>query len=116
MKHSSLYVALLLCQLVGCKDEWHRHLVCADGDGKVLVDTRDLKSAAKQYETAWDWTLTNGSYHALSIPPHSCVYESHPVPERGGCGCPLDPARGPEGRSLAANDDVLGRPEEPVNP
>jgi len=66
----------------------HRHLVCRDGDGAVVVDTYDLDRAPVQDAVAWTWWTTHETYHEVSVPPHSCVYESHDA--EPGCGCGLD--------------------------
>jgi hypothetical protein len=79
MRHTTLFAAILACT---CCGERHRHLVCADGDGNVVVDTRDLKAPPEHYPTAWGWwTKRNESYHMISVPPHVCTYESHWVEE-----------------------------------
>jgi len=79
--------------MYGCVEDPHPHLVCEDGDGKIVVNTRDLSKPPRQYPAAWSWkTVSDRVYHEISIPPHSCHYEQHPAPDEGeDCGCPLGP-------------------------
>lgn len=82
------------CVTSGCEEVIgrHRHLVCRDGDGTVVVDTHDLDRSPGHDPGVWTWRTTHDTYHEISVPPHSCVYESHDV--EPGCGCELDEAQG----------------------
>jgi len=56
------------------------HLRCTDGDGNVVIDTYDLRSAPTQYETAWRWQNKDGSeYTEISVPPHKCIYKEKKI-------------------------------------
>lgn len=81
------------CATSACENETsrHRHLVCHDAEGTVVVDTYDLEKAPKHGATAWTWWTTDDAFHMVSVPPHSCVYESHDA--EPGCGCGLDEAK-----------------------
>lgn len=66
-----------------CENGRDRHLVCKDGNGIVVVDTTDLNHEPRQYEAAWSWnTVSDDTYHEVSVPPHACVYESRPTPKK----------------------------------
>lgn len=93
MRHFiTLTILIPLLAVSGCTSERHRHLTCTDGDGNTVADTHDLSREPRQFPMAWSWwTTSDDGYHEVSVPPHICRYESHPVPEEGEhCGCALE--------------------------
>ena len=75
MKNPDLLIAMLLaCSC--CDSEKERHLRCVDEDENVVVDTKDLFHAPRQYEGAWSWENKDRTeYNEISVPPHKCVYK-----------------------------------------